>query len=246
MQAIEDESVSEETSIVEIVEQEEKEEQPRDTIFETKTVTVIEYDNVTPVVAPKEEEGNGNRTVMIIIVASIIGVLLAVIIAMVVRVSINKRKNLQVPVLVKDEVLTNVIEVEPQFVLAADDSKNIFGRPSTSPLTDAIEGSENKKPGTAASGEGKKRKKKTVLRKRKTDTASRPGTSGSGSQQAAIVREADGEDSVDDGFRNYDNNSQAPDSASKVFNETGRSSGWGANMSIRKLNEDNIPLERVD
>jgi len=246
MQAIEDESVSEETSIVEIVEQEEKEEQPRDTIFETKTVTVIEYDNVTPVVAPKEEEGNGNRTVMIIIVASIIGVLLAVIIAMVVRVSINKRKNLQVPVLVKDEVLTNVIEVEPQFVLAADDSKNIFGRPSTSPLTDAIEGSENKKPGTAASGEGKKRKKKTVLRKRKTDTASRPGTSGSGSQQAAIVREADGEDSVDDGFRNYDNNSQAPDSASKVFNETGRSSGWGADMSTRKLNVDNIPLERVD
>lgn len=135
-------------------------------------------------------------------------------------------------------------------MLAADDSKNIFGRPSTTPLNDAIEGSENKKPGTAASGEGKKRKKKTVLRKRRVETVSRPGTSGSGSQ-AATVKEADGEDSVDDGFRNYDNSS-APrvaspeDSASKGFNETGRSSGWGMDMSTRKLNEDKIPLERVD
>lgn len=54
-------------------------------------------------------------------------------------------------------------DVEPQFVLAADDSKNIFTRASFAPTgADMIERSDNKKPG---SSESRKRKKKTVLRK---------------------------------------------------------------------------------
>ena len=66
-----------------------EEEKPRDTVFETKIVEIVEYDNVNPVAAPEKEEDDGNRVMMTIIVASIIGVLLLVIVAMVVRVLLN-------------------------------------------------------------------------------------------------------------------------------------------------------------
>ena len=56
------------------------------------------------------------------------------------------------------------MEVEPQFVLAADDSKNIFGgRPSTAPLGEDIEKSESRKPGSRDAA--KKRIKKKIDKK---------------------------------------------------------------------------------
>ena len=70
------------------------EEQPRDTIVVTKTVEVFEYDNVTTDNTDGEkvdEEGSGGSTTMIIIIASVIGVLLLVIGAMIVRVILKKR-----------------------------------------------------------------------------------------------------------------------------------------------------------
>lgn len=124
---------------------------PRDTIVVTKTVEVVEYDNVTKVVVEPKLEEESNRTMMIIMVASIIGVLLVIVIVMVVRVFMQKRKMEALPSEKLGEVQTACIEVEPQFVLAADDTKNIFARPSTAPLNEAIEGSDNKKPGTAGS-----------------------------------------------------------------------------------------------
>jgi hypothetical protein len=139
-------------------------------------------------------------------------------------------------------VFTGVVEVEPQFVLAADDSKNIFARPSTAPLND-IEASENKKPGTADSR--KKRAKKVVLRK-KMKSATRDINSAS---SEAVLRK-EGEESGDDGFRNYDGTAaprvmSPPDSAIKSFNETNRSLGFDAsNSTTRKIN--NVPLQRID
>lgn len=217
-----------------------EEEKPRDTVFETKIVEIVEYDNVNPVAAPEKEEDDGNRVMMTIIVASIIGVLLLVIVAMVVRVLLNQRKMALLPFENVNDVQTGVVEVEPQFVLAADDSKNIFGRPSTAHLNEQIEGSDNKKPGTAGSGEGKKRRaKKIVIRKRKT------------SAQGNQIVHDQGSDSMDDGFRNYDGTSaprvESPeDSATKGFNETKRSSAFDGvcENSTRKLK--NIPLHRIE
>lgn len=139
-------------------------------------------------------------------------------------------------------MFTGVVEVEPQFVLAADDSKNIFARPSTAPLND-IEASENKKPGTADSR--KKRAKKVVLRK-KMKSATRDINSAS----SEAVFKKDGEESGDDGFQNYDGTAaprvmSPPDSAIKSFNETNRSLGFDAsNSTTRKIN--NVPLQRID
>ena len=140
-------------------------------------------------------------------------------------------------------MFTGVVEVEPQFVLAADDSKNIFARPSTAALND-IEASENKKPGTADSR--KKRAKKVVLRK-KMKSATRDINSAS---SEAVLRK-EGEESGDDGFRNYDGTAaprvmSPPDSAIKSFNETNRSLGFAdaSNSTTRKIN--NVPLQRID
>lgn len=88
------------------------EEKPRNTIFETKIVEIMEYDNVTPVALPEKEEDESNRSMMIIIVAAIIGVLLLVIVAMVVRVGYNKRQMSQVPV-AKTEPGVIDVDVEP-------------------------------------------------------------------------------------------------------------------------------------
>ena len=102
---------------------------------------------------------------MVIIVASVIGVLIIAIIVMLVRVALKKRQMQALNSDKIDEVFTGVVEVEPQFVLAADDSKNIFARPSTSPLNDMIEGADNRKPGTADSKKRRKVKKITVKKR---------------------------------------------------------------------------------
>lgn len=137
-----------------------------------KTVEVIEYEDnsvttITNTVNTKEAEGDGG--IMIIVVAAIVGVLAVAVIAMIVRMILNRRKITGIPHDVIGEVKTGVVEVEPQFVLAADDSKNIFGRSSATPFgQDMIENSENKKSGSASS---KKRSKKTYMRKVKDPKA---------------------------------------------------------------------------
>ena len=227
-----------------------KEEQSRDeggTIVVTKTVEVIEYDQATTADPPtnvESEKSGSNNTMMIIIVASIVGVLFVLIIAMVARMVINRRKGWHgIPRRVIGEVKTGVVDVEPQFVLAPDDSKNIFGRPSTAPLgEDAIERSENKKPGA---GDSKRRTKKTVVRKVKDPRRA------SGEERKA------GEDSDDDGFRNYEQHSPSKTtdsvlhdaSPSKVFNASSRSSSrlfdpQGSVSTTRKLKT--IALRKIE
>ena len=102
---------------------------------------------------------------MVIIVASVIGILIIAIFVMLVRVTRKKRQMQALSSHKIDEVVTGVVEAEPQFVLAADDSKNIFARPSTSPLNEMIENSDNRKPGTADSKRKRKVKKITVRKK---------------------------------------------------------------------------------
>ena len=148
----------------------------------------MEFDEAVTTIVKTEEPNDENRSLMVIIVAAIIGVLVLVVVVMVVRVFVNKR-NIFIArdELIGDEKNNDNLEVEPQFVLAADDSKNIFGRPSTAPLGQDIERSEIKKSG---SSENRRRKKKVVLRK-----ITKPST----------VGEVNNDDSVeDDGFRNYE------------------------------------------
>lgn len=179
-----------------------------------------------------EAENSGSRDTMVIIVASIVGVLFLVVIAMVIRMVVNRKKITGIPQL--HEVKTGVVDVEPQFVLAADDSKNIFGRSSTAPFgQDMIEGSENKKPGTGQN----KRRKKNVLRKVKDPKSKN--------------EERKEGDSDDDGFQNYDNAESpsklsSPNNTASKFNASARSSGFSHDSvsTTRKLN--NIALHRVN
>jgi len=173
-----------------------KEEKPRDEIVVTKTVEIFEYEQVTNNkvdIQVNNEETSGN-TAIIVIIGAIIGVLVLAVIAMLVRVS-RKKKSLQtLPPEKLDAVMTGIVEVEPQFVLAADDSKNIFGRPSSAPLNEQIEGSDNKKPSSAQ----KKRKVKNVFRRVKQD--SQLGSTISAVEKASRQNNSD----EDDGFHNYD------------------------------------------
>lgn len=149
-----------------------------------KTVEVFEYENVTSVgsqVEETEEESGSSSTAMIIIIASVIGVLLLVIGVMIMRVLLKKRQMETLTSQKLEEVVTGIVEIEPQFVLAADDSKNIFARPSTAALND-IEASENKKPGTADS-KRKRRTKKIVIRKKKGNSMRDSKSSGFAAQE---------------------------------------------------------------
>lgn len=136
----------------------------------TKVIEVIEEGEVTTV-EPEVEKSESNNSLMIIIPAVIVGALVVVIGVMSVRYFINKNKpadNSEAKA-VAAAVKTDIVDVqfEPQFILDADDSKNIFaGRPSTAPLSEDIERSEQKKP--------RKKTKKLVVRKRK-----QPGSSSS-------------------------------------------------------------------
>lgn len=136
----------------------------------TKVIEVIEEGEVTTV-EPELEKSESNNSLMIIIPAVIVGALVVVIGVMSVRYFINKNKpadNSEAKA-VAAAVKTDIVDVqfEPQFILDADDSKNIFaGRPSTAPLSEDIERSEQKKP--------RKKTKKLVVRKRK-----QPGSSSS-------------------------------------------------------------------
>lgn len=108
---------------------------------------------------------------MIVIPAAIVGLLLIVACVMLVRVFTSK-KNL--PPIVIEKVKTDIHEddVEPQFVMANDDTKNIFARPSTAPMNvgDAIEGSDAKKDSDIPTSRTKKRPKKIILRKKTTSS----------------------------------------------------------------------------
>ena len=155
----------------------------------TKTVEVIEYDQSTIADSSKDadsDKGGKKNNMMVIVVAAIVGVLFVVIVAMIARMIINRKKINAIPQEVIGEVKTGVVEVEPQFVLVADDSKNIFGgRPSTAPLGEDIEKSESRKPGSRDAS--KKRIKKKVAKKLKEREERK-----------------EGEESGDDGFQNYE------------------------------------------
>lgn len=169
---------------------------------------------------------------MIIIVAAVVGFLLITVIAMIVRVIMNKRKMEQIPANVMDGVQTCGVLVEPQFVLAADDSKNIFAHTSNVAFGADIEGAENKKPG---SGDNKRRtkKKKTVLRKVKESTE----------------REEKKDDSIDDdGFNNYEGDLGA--SGTKFFDRPS-SASENSNRGLKSGSTDNntrkiVALRQVD
>jgi len=147
---------------------------------------------------------------LVIVSAAVVGLLVLVSIVMVIRVC-NKRKTHGLHPATMAEVKTAVIEIEediePQFVMEADDGKNIFGRPSTAALQMDIEKSE-------AQGKNGKR-----VRKAKNSRGSRPGTQGSSANSSnGFLGIADNlsvpkskDDSIDDGF-NYHlgNNSQMP------------------------------------
>lgn len=155
---------------------------------------------------------------MIIIVAAFVGVLLIVVIAMIVRVIMNKRKMEQIPANVMDGVQTS--GVEPQFVLAADDSKNIFAHTSTVAFGADIEGAENKKPG---SGDNKRRKKKkTVLRKVK---------------ESSDRSEKQDDSNDDDGFNNYEGSLGA--SGTKFFDRPSTASD-NSNRNLKSGSSDRI------
>lgn len=182
---------------------------------------------------------------MIIIIASVIGVLTLAIVIMLIRVAQKKRRMQALTTSKIDEVATGVVEIEPQFVLAADDSKNIFARPSTSPLNEMIEGSDKKKPNTADSK--KKRKTKKIVVRKKMPSATRDSKSSSG-ETFKLERQDGGEDSGDDGFRNYDGSpaprvASPPESDAKSFSETNRSEHFGEFSTTRKLKLH--PLEKI-
>lgn len=99
---------------------------------------------------------------MIIVSSAIVGLLVLVAIVMGIRFwNKSHQKGLKADEVqvVKTEIV-DAPDFEPQFVLEADDSKNIFGRPSASAMIMDIEKSE---------GQGKKKRKlvkKIVKRKR--------------------------------------------------------------------------------
>ena len=114
----------------------------RETIVVKKIIEVIEEEEeVQKVTAEEQVADDGNRTLLIVVPSAIVGILVIVAIIMAVRVYFNKKSQKHpLPLEAVAQVKTDVIEIEPQFVLEADDTKNIFARPSNAPFNaDAIE-----------------------------------------------------------------------------------------------------------
>lgn len=102
-----------------------QEEQARETIIVTQTVEVIEQ--VTSESEPVVEEEQ-DRTLLIVIPAAILSLILIVAIIMFVRFLCNRKAQQEKLSHAIDMVKTEAIKVEPQFVLEADDQKNIFSQ----------------------------------------------------------------------------------------------------------------------
>jgi len=179
------------TKVIEVFVEEEVESQDNNNGSASTVVTLAEDDKLT--VEQKKEEDS--RTLMIVIPAAIVGLLLVVACVMLIRVFTSK-KDLK-PIVIS-KVKTEIVEdeVEPQFVLDNDDTKNIFARPSTAPMNIAcaIEGSDAKKGDECETGRGNKKTKKIFIRKRKTT----PNNQNSDEIDSGFAP-ADG----DDGFNNH-------------------------------------------
>ncbi len=137
----------------------------------TKVIEVYEEEQAQNQVTVDKEEEESSQ-LMIWIPAAIVGLLILVAVIMVIRVFVNKRNKQElVPIAQQlEKVKTEVVDIEPQFVLEGDQSSNIFARTSNAFALggEAIERSEVEKPGTATTQEKRKKKtKKIIIRKRK-------------------------------------------------------------------------------
>lgn len=186
----------------------------------TKVVTIYEDAEAERIVTIAEEKDTSSDSngMIIIATAAIVGFLVLIAVIMAIRFC-SKRNSKEQQIAEVKAVKTEVVEVdvEPQFVLEADDSKNIFGaRTSTAmPFGSDIEKSEDKKT-----------KKKRVIRKKKSN--GRPGSSASSAAGSAMsskgfsashsssftpVKEEVKEEEHDDGFNSFQN-----ETASKFLN----------------------------
>ena len=103
-----------------------------------------------------DSEKSSDNLLMIVIPSALVGILLIVASIMTVRFCLNKKTTLKLQVEAASKVKTDIIEIEPQFVLAADDcNKDILSRAGANEKD--IESSETKK-----------KTKKLVIRKKKT------------------------------------------------------------------------------
>jgi len=178
-------------------------------------------------VEQKKEEDS--KTLMIVIPAAIACILIIVSVIMIIRCfTSNKNKNPIVIGSIKTEVVDT--EIEPQFVMENDDTKNIFARPSTTPmnLADAIEGSDAKNQTTRA-----------ATTNAKTRKAIAPN-----SKQVVMANVGD---TLDDGFGNHGNFSASKsntnsfnDSAMKPFRPTS-----GDSLSL-PVGSDNLNVSARD
>lgn len=157
---------------------------------------------------------------MIWIPAAIVGLLVIVALAMIIRVFVSKRST-EKPMSTLaaiEKVKTEVVDIEPQFVLDGDQTENIFARSSNIfALGDAIEKSEVTKPGSADTQQKRKKKqKKIIIRKRKQNEAD------------TVRDDAEGEDKkndsdIDDGFGDNNGMNFSPDaSRTSSFNSSQR------------------------
>ena len=223
----------------------------RETIIVTTVIENIEeVHEAQKQVTEVEEKSEDNTSLMILIPAVAVVILLGLAIAMLVRCYMKKKQAKEAPLEAIMKVKTDVVEVEPQFVLENDESKNIFARSSHAlALHEDIEKTEMTKPGSQSTERSKKKRaKKVVLRK------ATPGGSNAGMIQTGPI--AENEEEHDDGFQNHDNFSpekshsgSSPNStAKKFFNSTNRSNGSMFSMrdvdTTRKLKQ--ITLHNVD
>jgi len=202
-----------------------EEEASRDTIVVKNVIEVYATTEEAAAAVQKEEN---NSLMMVLIPSIVVAVLLIAAVTMVARVCMNKKKaENETAHQAVEKVKEEACDVEPQFILAPDDSKDIFGRSSHAPLAaanDAIEESEQKT-GRGDAKNKKRKGKKIVLRKKKVNEAD------------AIEEEE--KEVYDDGFNNHADwnspgRSGSLNSSSKGFFQSG-SSVRGSIETAQKL-----------
>lgn len=169
-----------------------EEEAPRETIYVTKTVEVIE--TVTTEQPAAEVEESDNKTMMILIPAVILSLLLVIAIVMFTRFMCGRKAQKDKLTQAIDLVKTEAVKVEPQFVLDGDDNKNIFSQMGKGPDAD-FEKDEKARPERI-------QKKKKRRQKRLDDLGSAYSVGGTSRRSALDSRQVT--EQVDDGFNNHD------------------------------------------
>jgi len=185
-------------------------------IVKKKIVEVIEEYEVTA-----EAEKTGNSKMLVIIAGAVVAILLITAVVMTIRFCASKDKQVKESV-AQTKFKSETAEIEPQFVLAADDSKNIFGTAGISAIDDAIESADGKKPSTRKA----KKSKRVVVRKINKNA-------GSPASPVEEEKHSNSGDEADDGFNNHGQNfspdasMRSPDhnsSQSRFFNTNSRDS----------------------